>query len=59
MKTKKVKAVKPCVHIVEKTLLNPYNPIMINLIGAGGTGSQFLTALGRMNHALIEWGIPA
>ena len=54
MKTKKVKAVKPCVHIVEKTLLNPYNPIIINLIGAGGTGSQFLTALGRMNHALIE-----
>jgi hypothetical protein len=47
MKTKKVKAVKPCVHIVEKELLNPYNPVMINLIGAGGTGSQFLTALGR------------
>ncbi|HEY4327546.1 MAG TPA: PRTRC system ThiF family protein [Mucilaginibacter sp.] len=58
MKTKKVKAVKPCVHIVEKTLLNPYNPIIINLIGAGGTGSQFLTALGRMNHALIELGHP-
>jgi len=54
MKTKELKAVKPCVHIVEKTLLNPYNPIIINLIGAGGTGSQFLTALGRMNHALIE-----
>jgi PRTRC genetic system ThiF family protein len=54
MKEIKLKAVKPCVHIVEKTLLNPYNPILINLIGAGGTGSQFLTALGRMNHALIE-----
>lgn len=54
MKTKKIKAVKPNVHIVEKVLLNPYNPIMVNLIGAGGTGSQFLTALGRMNHALIE-----
>jgi len=58
MKTKKVKAVKPCVHIVEKTLLNPYNPIIINLIGAGGTGSQFLTALGRMNHALIDLNHP-
>lgn len=54
MKTKKSKAVKLCVHIVDKVLLNPYNPITINLIGAGGTGGQFLTALGRMNHALIE-----
>jgi len=54
MKARKLKAVKPCVHIVEKVLLNPYNPIIVNLIGAGGTGSQFLTALGRMNHALME-----
>jgi len=58
MKTKKLTAVKPNVHIVEKTLLNPYNPIIINLIGAGGTGSQVLTALGRMNHALIELNHP-
>jgi len=54
MRTQKIKAVKPTVHIVEKVLLNPYNPIVVNLIGAGGTGSQLLTALGRMNHALIE-----
>ena len=26
----------------------------MNLIGAGGTGSQVLTALARMNHALTE-----
>jgi len=58
MRTKKLKAVKPSVHIVEKVLLNPYNPITINLIGAGGTGSQFLTALGRMNHALIALNHP-
>jgi PRTRC genetic system ThiF family protein len=58
MRTKKLKAVKPSVHIVEKVLLNPYNPITVNLIGAGGTGSQFLTALGRMNHALIELNHP-
>jgi PRTRC genetic system ThiF family protein len=58
MRTKKLKAVKPTVHIVEKILLNPYNPIMVNLIGAGGTGSQFLTALGRMNHALTELNHP-
>ena len=58
MKAKKIKAVKPSVHIVEKVLLNPYNPITVNLIGAGGTGSQFLTALGRVNHALIELNHP-
>ena len=53
MKTHKVRAAKPAAHIVAKTLLNPYNPIVVNLIGAGGTGSQFLTALARMNHSLI------
>jgi PRTRC genetic system ThiF family protein len=58
MRTKKLKAVMPSVHIVEKVLLNPYNPITVNLIGAGGTGSQFLTALGRINHALFELGHP-
>lgn len=58
MKTEPLKAVKPAAHIIAKTLLNPYNPVMVNLIGAGGTGSQFLTALGRMNHALIALNHP-
>ncbi|MCQ6958409.1 PRTRC system ThiF family protein [Mucilaginibacter aquariorum] len=58
MKTKKLKAVKPAAHIAAKTLLTPYNPIIVNLIGAGGTGSQFLTALARMNHALIALNHP-
>ncbi|SHM93643.1 PRTRC system ThiF family protein [Mucilaginibacter sp. OK098] len=40
------------VHIVHKELLQPSNPININLIGAGGTGSQMLTALARMSQAL-------
>src|SRR5690606_8196545 len=31
-------------------------PISVNLIGAGGTGSQVLTALARMNHALTALG---
>ncbi|SEO79079.1 PRTRC system ThiF family protein [Mucilaginibacter sp. OK283] len=57
-KLKKLIAVKPAVHIVEKELLQPYNPVSINLIGAGGTGSQLLTALGRMNHALIALNHP-
>jgi len=47
---------KPAVHIVQKELLQPYNPITVNLIGAGGTGGQVLTALARMNHALIVLG---
>ncbi|WEA01761.1 PRTRC system ThiF family protein [Mucilaginibacter sp. SJ] len=40
------------VHIVQKELLAPYNPISVNLIGAGGTGSQMLTALARISQAL-------
>jgi hypothetical protein len=35
---KKEKANLQAVHIVEKEWLNPYNPIVVNLIGAGGTG---------------------
>lgn len=53
---KKQKVNKPAVHIIQKELLQPYNPVTINLIGAGGTGSQLLTALARMNHALTALG---
>ena len=42
------------VHFTDNSLLNPTNPISVNLIGAGGSGSQILTALARMNHALTE-----
>lgn len=49
-----MKKQKQRVHIVPPYLLNPTNPISINLIGAGGTGSTFLTALARMNYALRE-----
>lgn len=49
MKTQKTK-----VHFTDHDLINPTNPIEVNLIGAGGTGSQVLTALARMNHALNE-----
>ena len=54
MSTKKNQ--KPAVHIVQKEILQPYNPVTVNLIGAGGTGGQVLTALARMNHALIALG---
>lgn len=49
----KTKPQKPAIHLVEPELLHPYNPVRINLIGAGGTGSQVLTALARINHSLI------
>jgi PRTRC genetic system ThiF family protein len=55
---KKEKANLQAVHIVEKEWLNPYNPIVVNLIGAGGTGGQVLTALARMNYALIALNHP-
>jgi PRTRC genetic system ThiF family protein len=55
---KKTITPKQAVHIVEKEWLNPYNPIVVNLIGAGGTGSQVLTALARMNQALIALNHP-
>ncbi|WP_316797351.1 ThiF family adenylyltransferase [Pedobacter agri] len=44
------------VHIVYPYLINPTNPVSVNLIGAGGTGSQMLTALARINQALVAIG---
>jgi PRTRC genetic system ThiF family protein len=58
MKAKKKEPAKPAVHIIQKELLQPYNPVTVNLIGAGGTGGQVLTALARMNHALIALDHP-
>ncbi len=46
--------VKAKVHFTDNALINPTNPVTVNLIGAGGTGSQVLIALARMNHALTE-----
>ena len=46
------------IHIADKTLLNPTNPITVNLIGAGGTGSNMIMALAKMNYSLIALGAP-
>ena len=40
------------VHIVDNYMINPGNPIIVNLIGAGGTGSQVLSCLARINEGL-------
>jgi PRTRC genetic system ThiF family protein len=39
-------------HIVDNYMINPGNPVIVNLIGAGGTGSQVLSCLARMNEGL-------
>jgi molybdopterin/thiamine biosynthesis adenylyltransferase len=49
---------KPPVHIADNYLINPTNPITVNVVGAGGTGSQMLTALARINHALLNLNHP-
>jgi len=46
------------VHYVEKYLLDPQHPVTVNLIGAGGTGSQVLSCLVRMDMALAGLGHP-
>ena len=40
-------------HYADNYLINPSNPITVNLIGAGGTGSHVLTALSKMNYSLV------
>ena len=51
MKTEKTK-----IHFTDNYLISPTNPITVNLIGAGGTGSKVLTALMEMNHSLTALG---
>ena len=46
------------IHITDNYLINPTNPLTVNLIGVGGTGSNLLMALAKMNHALIALGHP-
>lgn len=49
---------KQGVHYTAPYLMNPPNPLSLNLIGAGGTGSQMITLLARMNHAMTQLGHP-
>ena len=46
------------VHFTENYLLNPHHPVTVFVIGAGGTGSQVITNLARMNMALRALGHP-
>lgn len=40
------------VHFTDNYLINPQHPVTVNLIGAGGTGSQGLTCLARLDVTL-------
>ncbi len=46
------------VHYTDSYLMNPQHPVTINLIGVGGTGSQVLTCLARMDVTLHALGHP-
>lgn len=43
-------------HYTAPYLLNPVHRITVSLVGAGGTGSQMLSCLARMDHALRALG---
>ncbi|MCX6217653.1 PRTRC system ThiF family protein [Spirosoma sp.] len=45
-------------HYTAPYLLQPTNPITVNLIGAGGTGSKVITALAQLDTALFNLGHP-
>lgn len=47
---------KQTVHFLDSNLLSPTNPIRINVIGSGGTGSKIMTCLMEINHSLIALG---
>jgi PRTRC system ThiF family protein len=40
------------VHYTDNYLMNPQHPVTVNIIGAGGTGSQVLTCLARLDVTL-------
>lgn len=43
-------------HATHETLIRPVHPLSVTLIGCGGTGSQLLTHLARMDTALRALG---
>ena len=46
------------IHYIDNYLINPQHPVTVNLIGAGGTGSQVLTGLARLDVTLRALGHP-
>lgn len=46
------------IHYTDNYLLKPYHHVTVFIIGAGGTGSQVITNLARMDTALQASGHP-
>lgn len=46
------------IHYTDNYLLHPYHPVTVFVIGVGGTGSQVITNLARMDMALQSLGHP-
>lgn len=46
------------IHYTDNYLLRPYHPVTVFVIGAGGTGSQVITNLARIDTALQALGHP-
>lgn len=46
------------VHYTDSYLLNPPHKVTIDLVGIGGTGSQVITGLARVNEALMSMSHP-
>ena len=46
------------IHYTAPYLLNPVHKVSVDLVGMGGTGSQVLSGLARMNEALMKLGHP-
>ena len=45
-------------HYTDSYLMNPQHPVTVNIIGAGGTGSQVLTSMARLDVTLRALGHP-
>lgn len=43
-------------HFTAPYIMDPQHPVTVNLIGAGGSGSQMLTQLSRIDHSLKKLG---
>lgn len=50
--------IKPTAHFLDQELVNPGNPILVNVIGTGATGTHVLEALGDIHSVLVQKGQP-
>lgn len=45
-------------HFTDNYIIDPTHPVTVIMIGCGGTGSQVLSALAKMNYALLQLDHP-